>query len=227
MVANGGATASGGPGSDRLAGLSGIDKLDGDGGADLLTERPGPAPSTLSGGDGNDRLVGGDADSLNGGNGSDILVGGATFGGATLDGGNGIDLITSTGGATITAGPGADFVNAADGSGTADTISCGPGYDFVWADATDRVSRDCERRLSGPAPACRARRPRSPTPKRCWPTGRTSPESHTRRHGGDGRSCRRAAQPPAGFRPRMGRSRRTSAGGSSPCRSPQGDARAR
>jgi Ca2+-binding RTX toxin-like protein len=153
MVANGGATASGGSGSDRLAGLSGIDKLDGDGGADLLTERPGPAPSTLSGGDGNDRLVGGDADNLNGGNGTDILIGGATFGGATIDGGNGIDLITSTGGATITAGAGADFVNAADGSGTADTISCGPGYDFVWADATDRVSRDCERRLSGPAPA--------------------------------------------------------------------------
>lgn len=152
MVANGGATASGGPGSDRVAGLSGIDKLDGDGGADLLAERPGPAPSTLSGGDGNDRLVGGDADNLSGGNGSDILIGGATFGGATLDGGNGIDLITSTSGATITAGSGADFVNAADGSGTADTIFCGPGYDFVWADATDRVSRDCERRLSGPAP---------------------------------------------------------------------------
>jgi Ca2+-binding RTX toxin-like protein len=158
MVANGGAAASGGSGSDRLAGLSGIDKLDGDGGADLLTEGSGPAPSTLSGGDGNDRLVGGDADRLLGGNGTDILVGGVTFGdatlgGAALDGGNGVDLITSTGGATITAGPGADFVNAADGSGAVDTISCGPGYDFVWADATDRVSRDCERRRSGPAPA--------------------------------------------------------------------------
>ena len=152
MVANGGATASGGAGSDRLAGLSGIDELSGDGGADLLTEQPGPAPATLSGGDGNDRLVGGDADLLNGGNGSDILVGGTPFGGLTIDGGNGVDLITSTGGATITAGTGGDFVNAADGSGATDTISCGPGYDYVWADPTDRVARDCERRLSGPAP---------------------------------------------------------------------------
>jgi Ca2+-binding RTX toxin-like protein len=153
MVANAGAAASGGSGSDRLAGLSAFDKLDGDSGADLLTEHPGPGPATLSGGDGNDRLVGGDSDQLSGGNGSDILIADTTFGGATLDGGNGIDLITSTGGATITAGPGADFVNAADGSGAVDTISCGPGYDFVWADATDRVSRDCERRRSGPTPA--------------------------------------------------------------------------
>jgi Ca2+-binding RTX toxin-like protein len=152
MVANGGATASGGAGSDRLAGLSGVDKLSGDGGADLLTEQPGPAPATLSGGDGNDRLVGGDADQLNGGNGSDILIGGAPFGATIVDGGNGSDLITSTGGATITAGAGADLVNAADGNGATDTISCGPGYDSVWADATDSVARDCERRLSGPAP---------------------------------------------------------------------------
>ncbi len=152
MVANGGGTASGGAGSDRLAGLSGIDKLNGDGGADLLTEQPGPAPATLSGGDGNDRLVGGDADQLNGGNGSDILISAAPFGGAIIDGGNGIDLITSTGGATITAGAGADLVNAANGNDAADTISCGPGYDSVWADATDRLSRDCERRLPGRAP---------------------------------------------------------------------------
>jgi Ca2+-binding RTX toxin-like protein len=152
MASNSGTSASGGTGSDRLAGLSGSDSLNGDGGADLLTERDGPAGATLSGGDGNDRLVGGDADQLNGGSGGDILIGGAPFGGAILDGGNGIDLITSTGGATITAGPGADLVNAANGSDGADTISCGPGYDSVWADATDRVSRDCERRLSGPAP---------------------------------------------------------------------------
>jgi hypothetical protein len=32
-------------------------------------------------------------------------------------------------------------------------IDSGAGYDIVWADATDRVARDCERRLSGPAPA--------------------------------------------------------------------------
>ncbi len=93
-------------------------------------------------------MVGGDADALSGGNANDILVGGSS-----LDGGAGTDLITSTGGSTITAGPGTDFVNAADGSGAADTISCGPGYDVVWADAIDRVARDCERRLSGPAPA--------------------------------------------------------------------------
>jgi Ca2+-binding RTX toxin-like protein len=147
MASNSGAAASGGSGSDRLAGLSGSDDLNGDSGADLLTERPGPAGATLSGGDGSDRLVGGEADDLDGGYGSDILVGGAT-----IDGGAGTDLITSTGGATITAGPGADLVNAADGSGVADTISCGPGYDVVWADATDHVARDCERRLSGPAP---------------------------------------------------------------------------
>jgi Ca2+-binding RTX toxin-like protein len=147
MASNSGTTASGGPGSDRLAGLSGSDNLNGDGGADLLTERAGPAGAALSGGDGSDRLVGGEADDLDGGNGSDILVGGAI-----IDGGNSTDLITSTGAATITAGAGADYVNAADGSGAADTISCGPGYDIVWADATDRVARDCERRLSGPAP---------------------------------------------------------------------------
>jgi Ca2+-binding RTX toxin-like protein len=147
MASNSGTTASGGPGNDRLAGLSGSDNLNGEGGADLLTERAGPAGAALSGGDGSDRLVGGDADDLDGGNGSDILVGGAI-----IDGGNGTDLITSTGAATITAGAGADSINAADGSGVADTISCGPGYDIVWADATDRVARDCERRLSGPAP---------------------------------------------------------------------------
>jgi Ca2+-binding RTX toxin-like protein len=151
MVANGGATASGGIGNDRLAGLSGIDELNGDGGSDLLTEQPGPAPATLSGGDGNDRLVGGDADDLDGGNGSDLLIGGAAFGSATIVGGAGSDLITSRGGATITAGPDGDIINAADGSGEADTISCGPGYDLVWADATDRVARDCEYRLSGRA----------------------------------------------------------------------------
>jgi Ca2+-binding RTX toxin-like protein len=153
MVANGGATATGGTGNDRLAGLSGIDELAGDGGADLLTEQPGPAPATLAGGDGNDRLVGGDADDLDGGNGSDILVGGASFGSATIAGGFGTDLITSKGGATITAGPDADVINATDGSGGADTISCGAGYDLVWADAADRVSRDCEHRLYGRAPA--------------------------------------------------------------------------
>jgi Ca2+-binding RTX toxin-like protein len=147
LASNAGATASGGPGGDSLAGLSGADSLNGDGGADLLTERPGPAGATLAGGDGADRLVGGDADDLDGGNGNDILVGSATINGA-----NGTDVITSTGGATITAGAGADLVNAADGSGLADTISCGPGYDVVWADATDRVARDCERRLAGPAP---------------------------------------------------------------------------
>jgi Ca2+-binding RTX toxin-like protein len=148
MFANGNAIASGGPGSDRLAGLSSSDRLSGDAGADLLTERADFGPATLSGGDGNDRLVGGRADDLDGGNGADILVGSAI-----IDGGNGTDLITSTGGATIAAGLGADLVNAADGSGETDTISCGAGYDIVWADATDRVSRDCERRLSGPAPA--------------------------------------------------------------------------
>jgi Ca2+-binding RTX toxin-like protein len=148
MASNSGASASGGPGSDSLAGLSGSDSLSGDSGADLLTERPGPAGATLAGGDGNDRLVGGEADDLDGGNGGDILVGSAT-----IAGGAGADLITSAGGATITAGPGADAINAADGSGAADTISCGTGYDVVWADATDHVARDCERRLSGPAPA--------------------------------------------------------------------------
>lgn len=148
MASNAGTTASGGVGSDRLAGLSGSDVLNGDGGADLLTERAGSAGATLSGGDGSDRLVGGEADDLDGGNGNDLLVGGVT-----IDGGNGTDLITSTGGATITAGPGADLINAADGSGAVDTISCGAGYDVVWADATDHVARDCERRLSGPAAA--------------------------------------------------------------------------
>ncbi|MET0603666.1 MAG: hypothetical protein ABW167_16905 [Baekduia sp.] len=150
MVANG-ATASGGIGNDRLAGLSGIDELNGDGGSDLLTEQPGPAPATLSGADGNDRLVGSDGDDLDGGNGSDILIGGTAFGSAAIAGGSGSDLITSRGGATITAGPDSDIINAADGSGVADTISCGAGYDLVWADPTDRVARDCEHRLSGRA----------------------------------------------------------------------------
>jgi Ca2+-binding RTX toxin-like protein len=63
-----------------------------------------------------------------------------------------VDILRGLGGADVlyglgskdilSAGPGRDVVHAADG--VRDTIACGSGRDLVYADAADRIGRDCE-----------------------------------------------------------------------------------
>jgi chitodextrinase len=91
------------------------------------TVRIGTArPDVLRGTPGPDVLRGlAGADLLYGLGGNDVLVGGS-----------GRDRLLG--------GAGGDVVHARDGA--RDTISCGAGRDLVYADRTDRVARDCERR---------------------------------------------------------------------------------
>lgn len=147
--ANSTGTGHGGIGADTLLGTSANNQLFGDDGADLLTNRGGRfSAGTLDGGSGNDRIVGSGIASLVGGAGFDILV--AQSAGESIDGGAATDNITSlAGGSTITAGGSNDQIDAADGTGTPDTVSCGSGTDTVWADAGDSIAPDCENVIFG------------------------------------------------------------------------------
>ena len=131
---------SGGSGKDRLFGDSGRDDVRGGSGADHL--RGSSGLDRLSGGVGNDRMDGGsNEDRMFGGAGNDRMRGGA--GSDSIEGGSGKDHIdVGTGRNVALGGSGDDRILAANSR--RDRISCGKGDDSVRADATDRVSRNCE-----------------------------------------------------------------------------------
>jgi Ca2+-binding RTX toxin-like protein len=155
MSTDGQASGIGGPGDDRIGGGFSqlFDVFQGESGNDLLATK---ASGTLDGGSGDDELVsyrgGRAAVSLLGQSGNDVLI----VSRGTADGGRGNDIIFGhAGGLTVNGGADSDGIDVAGGDETAapDTVSCGSGFDVVWADAADSVSRDCEVRLPGPAPA--------------------------------------------------------------------------
>jgi Ca2+-binding RTX toxin-like protein len=130
----------GGPGADVLRGGEGNDVLWGQRQGDIVSA----APDELSGGAGDDIVYGGPGPQLiTGGAGADFLESGISHG--YISGGAGDDLIRLRGHATntVSGGGGQDVIRAA-GTGR-DRISCGPGRDVVYADADDRVAKDCER----------------------------------------------------------------------------------
>ncbi|HEU5278827.1 MAG TPA: hypothetical protein VFU26_07990 [Gaiellaceae bacterium] len=119
-------TLRGTPGRDFLYGEAGNDRLFGEGRADML--RGGPGNDYLDGGPGRDTLIDGP--------GNDRVVGGDE-----------IDrIILEPGSDRVSAGKGDDLVQAGV-DGRRDVISCGPGRDTVYAEAIDRIARDCERVL--------------------------------------------------------------------------------
>ncbi len=130
----------GGDGDDVLVGGAGSDDLDGGGGDDAVTGKG--SNDDLSGDQGNDVITGGGgADQIAGGRGRDTLRGGR--GADTLRGGQGADRVFGGQGADrVIAGPGADRIRVRGGG--RDVVRCGRGIDRVWADASDRVSADCE-----------------------------------------------------------------------------------
>jgi hypothetical protein len=88
----------------------------------------------FSGGAGEDNITGGGGrDELNGGSDDDLVVGAG--GPDVLAGGAGND--------TIRGGGGNDTIRAVDRA--ADRVTCGAGRDVVYANASDKVARDCER----------------------------------------------------------------------------------
>ena len=139
----------GGAGKDSLTGQAGNDRLFGDSEDDSL--RGGTGSDNLRGGSGDDRVRGDSGnDYLGGGSNNDVITGGdgrdsirGESGNDRLYGGAGIDSIDAGKGANrIDAGSGNDKILAVNGR--RDRINCGAGRDNVRADATDRVSRNCE-----------------------------------------------------------------------------------
>jgi Ca2+-binding RTX toxin-like protein len=159
VTANGIATATGDSGDDQIAGVNEANSLfDGGWGDDLIvatgaifsdthggggydsivvrTGAPIATTATASGDNGDDIITfldangRTDATTFNGGNGDDTISGPA----ATVDGGNGNDLISVVGGTVDS------------------TVTCGRGFDVVWADTTDVVGADCERRIDADSP---------------------------------------------------------------------------
>lgn len=122
----------GGDGSDELRGAEGDDRLEGWGGDDFLLG--GPGDDSLEGGDGSDYVVGGP--------GRDIISTGAAESLADGDAGD-----------EVSAGPGDDRIGAVNRG--RDVIRCGPGRDTVHAEPDDRVSRDCEKRVTVRRPRAR------------------------------------------------------------------------
>jgi Ca2+-binding RTX toxin-like protein len=118
-------------GDDRLFAKDGDDYVDGDRGADQL--HGGPGDDVMAGRRGNDAIYGNEGDDrITGDRGRDRIFGGA--GRDTLFGNYDSDLIDG--------GPGADRINVVHGG--RDEVVCGPGRDTVFADAVDRVARDCD-----------------------------------------------------------------------------------
>lgn len=129
-------TVFGRAGDDRISG-QGADTLEGNSGNDVL--RAGNvSSSSVRGGSGNDTVVGG--------RGADYLAGG--YGNDRISGRSGKDEINAGAGRdSISAGARNDFVVAKDRGAQRDRVSCGSGRDVAVVDRSDRVSRDCERRL--------------------------------------------------------------------------------
>lgn len=103
-----------GAGDDRIFSRGGHDRIEGAYGRDRVDAGPGNDVVLTHGND--DVIVGGPGtDGLTPGDGED-----------RIDGGRGRDWITVS------------------GDGRVDRVQCGPGRDVVYADAVDRVARDCE-----------------------------------------------------------------------------------
>ncbi len=142
-------------GNDSLRGASGLDCIYGAAGRDTL--RGGNGNDRLFGGTGNDRLEGqAGSDRLSGQAGNDRLIGG--LGNDTLTGAAGRDNLTdSRGRDRFSGGAGIDRIDSRDtrlaDRRAADRILCGSGRDVVFADARDRVARDCERVVRRSLPA--------------------------------------------------------------------------
>ena len=151
LAPDGGGARTGGARDDILLGGPGADVLRGADGRDVLwgLRQPGVqsvAADLLDGGDGDDTIYGGPGpQTITGGAGDDFLEGGV--GDGTISGGRGDDTIRLRGAGltSVDAGAGNDKVHA---RGTARArIRCGSGRDIAYADAGDRVGRDCERRV--------------------------------------------------------------------------------
>jgi Ca2+-binding RTX toxin-like protein len=111
-----------------------------------LIRRGSAGPNVIMGGPLGDRLFGlGGNDLLRGRAGNDRLDGGP--GRDRVFGDTGADLlIGGPGRDRLVGGRGADRIRARDGQ--PDAINCGPGRDRAFADRRDRVSRNCEVRIS-------------------------------------------------------------------------------
>ena len=151
LAPDGGGSRTGGPRDDTLLGGPGADALHGLDGDDVLwgLRQPGVqsfAQDVLDGDGGDDTIYGGPGPQvISGGAGDDFLEGGV--GDGTIFGGRGNDTIRLRGaGLTkVDAGAGNDTIHA---RGTArGRIRCGSGRDLAYADAGDKVARDCERRV--------------------------------------------------------------------------------
>jgi Ca2+-binding RTX toxin-like protein len=118
-------------GADKIFAMDGNDYVDGDKGNDQL--HGGPGDDVMPGRQGNDKIYGDEGnDRITGDRGNDLVDGGA--GDDTIFGNIGSD--------TVLGGPGNDRINMVDK--TFDRISCGPGNDVVFADARDKIGKDCE-----------------------------------------------------------------------------------
>ena len=156
--ANGSAVADGGAGDDQIAGGGGVEVFDGGNGNDLIVPvSNGVIPSAARGQQGDDVLVArsrfGSPSSPGSaaGNGGDDVI---TFldtppNGWTFDGGRGDDVISGPA-LTVDAGPGNDLIDVV--GDTPSTVTCGAGFDVVWADSSDVLSTDCERRIPTSTP---------------------------------------------------------------------------
>jgi Ca2+-binding RTX toxin-like protein len=157
-------TRTGGSKTDIMFGLGGNDSLRGASGLDCIYGAAGR--DTLRGGNGNDRLFGGvgndrlegqaGTDRLSGQGGNDRLIGGT--GNDNLTGAAGRDNLTdSRGRDRFSGGAGIDRIDSRDtrlaDRRAVDRVLCGSGRDVVFADARDRVSRDCERVVRRSLPA--------------------------------------------------------------------------
>jgi hypothetical protein len=69
--------------------------------------------------------------------------------GWTFDGGRGNDIISGPA-LTVDAGPGNDLIDVV--GDTPSTVTCGAGFDVAWADSSDVLSADCERRIETSTP---------------------------------------------------------------------------
>jgi Ca2+-binding RTX toxin-like protein len=150
---NGSARADGGPGDDQIAGAAEAGALfDGGGGSDLIVAT-GSVLNDVNGQAGNDVLVARAANrrargTLAGGAGDDLITFPEAFVGAegwTFDGGRGDDTLNGPA-AQVDSGPGDDRIAVVGGT-VSSTVACSSGFDVVWADPTDVVNADCERRI--------------------------------------------------------------------------------
>lgn len=142
--AEGSDTLLGSEADDKLDGREGNDRIDGRGGDDELNGGTAPRGSSdvIVGGAGDDVLIGPPAGraTLDGGDGDDMMWGGR--GADVASGGSGDDSIgTSIGRDAIDAGPGDDLIYPV---GEPRRVACGRGRDLVEVYEAIRPARSCE-----------------------------------------------------------------------------------